>query len=63
MKTITIKFDLNLEACPFCGKFEFEMARTEDGDYRIWCEDCGSCGPLAVDPNEAAVSWNKREVK
>lgn len=60
----------NLKPCPFCGS---PFLRFSSDTQYIECEDCGTCGPISIDPafNDmkpgmrekiASDLWNNRAV-
>lgn len=46
--------------CPFCGTddVEFSPPLGPDGLSRVVCNECGACGPEALDWHEAVSRWN-----
>jgi hypothetical protein len=41
------------DACPFCGKDDTFVERTDYSSCHVVCNDCGARGPVCCDENDA----------
>lgn len=46
------------DKCPFCGSLNTKVFSPFEGEFAIFCRDCGAYGPLAKTPDTASVLWN-----
>ena len=56
-----------LRECPFCGSDDIDSSFAQGTDitgyrttYGAGCNDCGGCGPMSEEPEEAIKAWNQR---
>lgn len=49
--------------CPFCGRFEVDINRTNPNACWVSCADCGAEAPSHRTRNGAIANWNRRETK
>ncbi|MBZ9711300.1 restriction alleviation protein, Lar family [Mesorhizobium sp. B3-2-1] len=51
------------DACPFCTSTEVRPHIRRDMRVVIVCDECGASGPICIDQDAAAESWNSRPWK
>lgn len=65
--------EIDLLDCPFCTSDQISIYERIDTimdginpsnrtEYYGQCDDCGATGPIVTEQNQAADSWNRREL-
>lgn len=53
-----------ISSCPFCGHDECSVESVNNGQFAVWCPECGASGPVCEEnfrTKEYAIElWNRR---